>query len=43
VSSRDAVTFVSVSALLLAIALGATAFPAYRATQVQPVKILREE
>ncbi len=43
VSSRDVVTFVSVSALLLAVALAATAFPAYRAAQVQPVRTLREE
>ena len=43
VSSRDVVTFATVSALLLAVALGATAFPAYRATRVQPVKILRDE
>lgn len=43
VSSRDAATFVSVSALLILIALAAIAFPAYRATQVQPVRILREE
>ena len=43
VSSRDLFTFASVSVLLLAVALAATAFPAYRATRVQPVKILREE
>jgi predicted permease len=43
VSSRDAATFFSVSALLVVVALAATAFPAYRATQVEPVRILREE
>jgi ABC-type antimicrobial peptide transport system permease subunit len=43
VSSRDVFTFASVSVLLLAVALAATAFPAYRASRVQPVKILREE
>jgi putative ABC transport system permease protein len=43
VGARDTVTFISVSILLLGVALFASAFPAYRATQVQPVRTLREE
>jgi putative ABC transport system permease protein len=43
VSSRDSLTFGSVSVLLLMVALIASAFPAYRAAQVQPVRTLREE
>ena len=43
VGARDTITFTCVTALLLAVALFASAFPAYRATQVQPVKTLREE
>jgi putative ABC transport system permease protein len=43
VGARDTVTFTCVTALLLGVALFASAFPAYRATQVQPVRTLREE
>jgi predicted permease len=43
VGAHDSVTFASVSVLLLGVALFASAFPAYRAAQVQPVRTLREE
>jgi predicted permease len=43
VGARDTLTFASVSVLLLGVALFASAFPAYRAAQVQPVRTLREE
>jgi predicted permease len=43
VGARDTVTFASVSVLLLGVALFASAFPAYRAAQVEPVRTLREE
>jgi putative ABC transport system permease protein len=43
VSPHDAVTLASVSALLLVVALLASALPAYRAAQVEPVKTLRDE
>ena len=43
IGTRDTLTFASVSLLLLSVALFASAFPAYRATQVQPVRTLREE
>jgi ABC-type antimicrobial peptide transport system permease subunit len=43
VSATDPLTFALVAALLVAVGLLATALPAYRATQVEPVKTLREE
>jgi putative ABC transport system permease protein len=43
VSSRDAITFASVSVLLLTVALMASVLPAYRAAQVEPVITLRDE
>jgi putative ABC transport system permease protein len=43
VSARDLLTFATVSVLLLAVALLASVLPAYRAAQVQPVTILRDE
>jgi predicted permease len=43
VGAHDALTFTSVSILLLGVAFSASAFPAYRAAQVQPVRTLREE
>ncbi|HWR16033.1 MAG TPA: ABC transporter permease [Terriglobales bacterium] len=43
VSSRDSLTFAGVSVLLVTVALLATAVPAYRAAQVEPVRTLRDE
>lgn len=43
VSARDAITFTSVSVLLLTVALLASVIPAYRAAQVEPVRTLRDE
>ena len=43
VKPTDAVTFLTVSVLLAAIGLIASLIPAYRATQVEPVKTLAEE
>ena len=43
VSAFDPVTFAAVPAVLLAIALGATYFPARRASRVDPVRALKAE
>lgn len=43
VSTRDATTYISVSALLGAVALAASLIPAWRATRVDPMRTLREE
>jgi predicted permease len=43
ISATDPLTFVAVSVLLVIIAFLASLLPAYRATQVQPVRTLRDE
>jgi putative ABC transport system permease protein len=43
VQATDPATFAAVSALLATVALLATILPAYRATQVDPMKTLRDE
>jgi predicted permease len=43
VSTRDAVTFLVVPALLAVVALAATVIPAWRTTRVDPMAALREE
>jgi predicted permease len=43
VKTTDPATFAAVSILLIAVALLATALPAYRATRVDPMRTLRDE
>jgi putative ABC transport system permease protein len=43
VSTRDVPTLVAVSIMLILVALLASILPAYRATRVEPVQILRDE
>jgi putative ABC transport system permease protein len=43
VSPSDPITFAAVSGLLVGVALLATLIPAYRATQVEPMRTLRDE
>jgi ABC-type antimicrobial peptide transport system permease subunit len=43
IRATDPLTFSAVALLLVAVGLLATIFPAYRATRVEPVCILREE
>ena len=43
VSARDVVTFSTVPLILASIALVATYIPAWRATQVDPMMVLRDE
>jgi ABC-type antimicrobial peptide transport system permease subunit len=43
VRPADPLTFVVVALLLVAVGVLATVVPAYRATRIQPVRILREE
>ncbi len=43
ITARDTTTFATVPFILAAIALIATYIPAYRATQVDPMMVLREE
>jgi putative ABC transport system permease protein len=43
VSTTDVLTMLAGSALLVAVAVLASFVPAYRATRVQPVEVLRQE
>jgi putative ABC transport system permease protein len=43
ISSRDLVTFVAVTALLIVVSFAASIIPALRATRVDPLAVLREE
>ena len=43
VRATDPLTFAAVALLLLMVGIFATMIPAYRATRIEPVRILREE
>ena len=43
VSATDPVTFVGVGGLLLLVALAAVVVPAFRASRVQPARVLKQE
>jgi len=43
VRATDPLTFAAVALLLLVVGIFATIIPAYRATRIEPVRILREE
>ena len=43
VAATDVVTFTSVSAVLTVVGLGASILPAYRATRINPLAVLRDE
>ncbi|HEY4046468.1 MAG TPA: ABC transporter permease [Acidobacteriaceae bacterium] len=43
ISSRDLVTFLAVTALLIVVSFGASLIPALRATRVDPLVVLRDE
>ena len=43
VRATDPLTFAAVALLLLLVGIVATIIPAYRATRIEPVRILREE
>jgi ABC-type antimicrobial peptide transport system permease subunit len=43
VRATDPLTFAAVALLLLLVGILATIIPAYRATRIEPVRILREE
>jgi ABC-type antimicrobial peptide transport system permease subunit len=43
VRATDPLTFAAVALLLLLVGILATVIPAYRATRIEPVRILREE
>jgi putative ABC transport system permease protein len=43
VSSRDLVTFLSVTTLLILVSFAASLIPALRATRVDPLEVLRDE
>jgi ABC-type antimicrobial peptide transport system permease subunit len=43
VRATDPLTFAAVALLLLLVGIFATIIPAYRATRIEPVRILREE
>jgi ABC-type antimicrobial peptide transport system permease subunit len=43
VSSRDLVTFLAVTMLIILVSFGASLVPAFRATRVDPLAVLRDE
>jgi len=43
VSARDVATFLVVSVVLIAVGFFASLIPAYRATRIQPLAVLRDE
>jgi ABC-type antimicrobial peptide transport system permease subunit len=43
ISTKDALTFLAVPAILVAVACAATVIPAWRATSVDPIVALRDE